>query len=67
MNPKQVGRVILGATAAFSIGAAVAQGFPSKAVKLVVPFAAGGAIDTIARTLAQPDRKSTRLNSSHRL
>jgi len=28
--------------------------YPSKAVKVIVPFPAGGAADTIARIIAQP-------------
>ena len=34
-------------------GAAMAQPYPSKAVKVLVPFAAGGAVDIMGRTMAQ--------------
>ncbi len=39
--------------AAGSAGPAWAQGFPSKPIRLVVPYPAGGATDTAARTVAQ--------------
>jgi tripartite-type tricarboxylate transporter receptor subunit TctC len=43
---------ILVATAVFSAGAA-AQSYPTRPVHMVVPFAAGGAVDTVARALGQ--------------
>ena len=33
--------------------AATAQDFPHKAIKVIVPFAAGGAVDTVARVVGQ--------------
>jgi len=36
-----------------SCATAVAQNYPAKAVRLVVPYAAGGGVDIVARSLAQ--------------
>jgi tripartite-type tricarboxylate transporter receptor subunit TctC len=43
--------VVLAATAA-SVGVAAAQNYPSRPVTLIVPFPAGGPVDTLARILA---------------
>lgn len=42
----------------FAAPAAWAQAFPQRAVTLVVPFAAGGPVDVVARILAEPMRKA---------
>ncbi|MGE0287862.1 MAG: tripartite tricarboxylate transporter substrate binding protein BugD [Bradyrhizobium sp.] len=47
-------RLLLAATAMLAlVGSAVAQNFPARPVTIVVPFAAGGPSDVLARTLAE--------------
>ena len=49
--PREPGAGLAGA--GFSSGAAVAQDFPNRPLKLLVPYAAGGGTDAIARLVAQ--------------
>ena len=46
--------ILFGLIAAMTIGAASADNYPSKTISMVVPFAAGGPTDTVARLIAQP-------------
>jgi tripartite-type tricarboxylate transporter receptor subunit TctC len=53
--PSLMRRLCLGAAAALLCAPTLAQNvpYPSQAIKLVVPYPAGGATDTLARTIAQ--------------
>jgi tripartite-type tricarboxylate transporter receptor subunit TctC len=53
MNPKTLLSLLGAALLALSPLGASAQAWPSKSVKFVVPFAAGGTTDVVARLLAQ--------------
>src|SRR5258708_20656747 len=44
---------ILGLAAAFVAAGAAAQQYPAKSITMLVPFAAGGPTDTVARVVAQ--------------
>ncbi len=53
--PLALKRVCLGLLAVLSLGA-MAQNYPAKPIKVVVGYAAGGAVDIIARTVARACR-----------
>jgi tripartite-type tricarboxylate transporter receptor subunit TctC len=50
-------KLLLAATAALTMSGAFAQDYPTKPVTFVVPFAAGGPTDKVARDLAEAMRK----------
>jgi len=58
MRPHWHALVLLGLAASLTVGGAMAQTFPSKVVRLVVPFPAGGSNDTVARAMSQPLSKA---------
>ena len=49
---KKFGCLVAGVTLLVGAGAN-AESFPSKPVHILVPYAAGGAVDVLARTLGQ--------------
>ena len=53
VNRRQAGQGLLGLWAALAATGALAQAWPARPVKIVVPSAAGGGNDFIARTLGQ--------------
>lgn len=54
MNIRTWCALILASVAALPVDRTVAQEFPSRPVRLVVPFPPGGAVDILGRTLAPP-------------
>ena len=55
---KQIATWLLAAIASASAGGAWAQAFPSRPITIVVPFAAGGPTDTVARNMADAMTKA---------
>lgn len=58
MNRRKLISFLTGAAVACTGGAVMADTFPSKTITIVVPFPAGGALDLVARALAEEMRKS---------
>jgi tripartite-type tricarboxylate transporter receptor subunit TctC len=50
---KTAARLFAAATFFYAVGAACAQDFPKHSIAMIVPFAAGGTSDVIARTVAE--------------
>ena len=53
MQRKQFLRAALGAAALVAAASSLAQGYPAKTVRMVIPFPPGGTLDTVGRMLAQ--------------
>lgn len=51
-------RFVITALTALAVGSALAQGYPVKPIKFVVPFSAGSATDIVARTVGEAMGKS---------
>ena len=51
MNRRCVALGIALSALTFPCGSALAQSYPNRPVRIIVPFAAGGAVDTLARLL----------------
>jgi tripartite-type tricarboxylate transporter receptor subunit TctC len=53
MSMKRIGGLLIGLTLALASSAAIAQAWPSRPIKWIVPFAPGGTTDILARTIAE--------------
>ncbi len=53
MNRKQFARTLIAAAAVAMAGSAMAQSWPAKPVRMVIPFPPGGTLDMVGRMLAQ--------------
>ena len=53
MIMKRLWRTVVAIALSLASGFAAAQAWPAKSVKLIVPFAAGGSTDTVARVIAE--------------
>ena len=58
-------RTLVACTVLALSGAALAQGYPNRVVKLQVPFAPGGTTDIVARVIAEPLGKALGQNVVH--
>ena len=53
MKPRQISVLLIAASAWLMSGVALAQTYPTKPVRMIVPFPPGGATDLLARVVAQ--------------
>ena len=53
MKPLSLLRLLFAALAAITMTSAFAQSYPSKPVRVIIPFPPGGTLDTLGRALAQ--------------
>ena len=51
MNRRRVALAIALFALTFPSGSALAQTYPNRPIRIIVPFAAGGAVDSLARLL----------------
>lgn len=53
MKPRTLLRLLIAALTAAVMSSAFGQGYPTKAVRVIIPFPPGGTLDTLGRALAQ--------------